>query len=60
MNENINISLDEEDFKCLVRGGILHIGETIKVSLKDIGFFQMEAAIDFAAEGNDIYKDRKR
>lgn len=60
MNKNINISLDEEDFKCLVRGGVLHINDEIKISLKDIGFFNMQEAIDSAVEGNDIYKNRNR
>ena len=48
--------LDEEDFKCLVRGGVLHIGN-MKIALKDIGFDQMNKALELAMDGINIHKD---
>ena len=50
------IMLDEEDFKCLVRGGVLHIGN-MKIALKDIGFDQMNKALELAMDGINIHKD---
>lgn len=52
--------LDEEDFKCLVRGGILQLNSHIKLALQDIGFEKMENSIDSARDGIDIYKGRDR
>ena len=48
--------LDEECFRCLVRGGIVHIGK-IRIALQDIGFERMDEAITSADNGIDIYKD---
>jgi hypothetical protein len=52
----MNIRLDEEDFKCLVRGGVLKIGD-IHIILSDIGFDCMDYAISMAHDGIDTYKD---
>jgi hypothetical protein len=60
MKEKIFISLDEEDFKCLVRGGVLTIKDEVIIILKDIGFFEMDKALDSAMDGKDIGKDRNR
>ncbi len=51
-----HIALDEQDFACLVRGGVLHVGD-IKIILKDIGYIQMDIAIANAEAGIDVYKD---
>jgi len=63
LRKHIHISLDQEDFSCLVRGGVLTIARadkeqayTIKLALKDIGFGIMEAELASAQLGNDIYK----
>ncbi len=48
--------LDEHDFTCLVRGGVLHVGE-LRIALRDIGFDQMDQCIDVARDGINIYKD---
>ena len=59
----IPISLDENDFTCLVRGGVLTIKDeeiTIMVCLKDIGFHRMDEAISKAEKGIDIYKNLER
>jgi len=50
------IMLDQEDFTCLVRGGVLHIGN-LRIALKDIGFHVMDEAITKADNGIDHYKD---
>lgn len=53
-----NISLDEEDFKCLVRGGVIKIGDRVKICLKDIGFTTMCDAIARVQVGlEEPYKD---
>ena len=57
--ENKGIMLDEECFKCLVRGGVVHSGK-IRIALSDIGFDRMEHALDSAQRGIDIYKDHNR
>jgi len=54
------ISLDEEDFNCLVRGGIITVDKDLKICLKDIGFHCMAFAIEKASKGIDIRKDHKR
>lgn len=51
------ISLDDEDFRCLVRGGVIKIGDRVSICLKDIGFDKMDEAIDMATRGLDTYKD---
>ncbi len=48
--------LDEQDFSCLVRGGVLHVGN-LRIALKDIGFDQMNKALDSAIDGIEHYKD---
>lgn len=48
--------LDEECFKCLVRGGVVHSGK-IRIALSDIGYERMLNAIDLATQGEDTYKD---
>jgi len=53
------IRLDEKDFACLVRGGIVHCGN-IHILLKDIGLIQMDIAIANAEAGIDIYKDHNK
>ena len=53
------LKLDEKDFKCLVRGGVLHVG-TLRIILSDIGYEGMLNAIDLAQLGNDIYKDHHK
>lgn len=55
----MNISLDYEDFKCLVRGGVLIVGP-VKIVLKDIGFHMMDEAINLADSGVDIHKDHTK
>lgn len=62
---DVYISLDEEDFRCLVRGGILQITDIkdnsrVMITLKDIGFHRMDKAIEDADKGIDIYKHRER
>ena len=56
----MNIMLDEEDFKCLVRGGVLRVNEHLKLALEDIGFDRMEAAIESAKDGIRIGLSRNR
>lgn len=56
----MNIMLDEEDFKCLVRGGVLKVNAHLKLALKDIGFDRMDSAIDSAPDGIELYKARDR
>lgn len=51
------ISLDEEDFRCLIRGGVIKFDDRVSICLKDIGFDKMFDALDSAAEGIDTYKD---
>jgi len=53
------IMLDEECFKCLVRGGVVHSGK-IRIALSDIGFDRMYDAIANAQVGFDIYKDHHK
>jgi hypothetical protein len=50
------LMLDEKDFSCLVRGGVLHVGN-LRIALKDIGFDQMNKALDSAIDGIEHYKD---
>ena len=60
MNEdNKAILLDEECFKCLARGGVIHSGK-IRIALSDIGFDRMEIAIRSALQGHEIYKDHHK
>lgn len=50
------IMLDEECFKCLVRGGVVHSGK-IRIALSDIGFDRMYHAMKAAELDIDIHKD---
>lgn len=60
MSENTKgIMLDEECFKCLVRGGVVHSGG-IRIALADIGYSVMLDAIDKATQEVDIYKDHHK
>lgn len=54
--ESKGIMLDEECFKCLVRGGVVHSGN-IRIALADIGFVAMLNAIDAGMEPENQYKD---
>ena len=56
----MDIMLTEDDFKCLVRGGVLRVNSHLKLALQDIGFDRMNAAIESAMDGNDIQKPRDR
>lgn len=56
----MNIMLTEEDFKCLVRGGVLVVNDHLKLALQDIGFDRMYKAIKSAELGIDISKPRDR
>ena len=58
-DESKGIMLDEECFKCLVRGGVVHSGN-IRIALSDIGFHRMYKAIESAESGNDIMKDHRK
>lgn len=53
------IMLDEECFKCLVRGGVVHAGK-IRIALSDIGFDRIYQAIESAEQGIDIYKEHHK
>lgn len=60
-----HISLNENDFDCLTRGGILQIVDEnnrniYNVALKDIGFTNMEKSITKAMAGIDIQKNYAR
>jgi len=52
----MNINLNEEDFRCLVSGGILTVhkinGPEIKIMLSDIGFHRMRKAIEDCYHGD--------
>lgn len=51
------IMLDEECFRCLVRGGVVHSGK-IRIALSDIGYPAMYDAIADAQTGlAEIHKD---
>ena len=56
----MNIMLTEEDFICLVRGGILRVNEHLNLALQDIGFDRIHKAIKSAELGVDIRKSRDR
>lgn len=56
----MNIMLTEEDFTCLVRGGVLTVNSQLKIALQDIGFDRMYRAIKSAELGIDIQKPRDR
>lgn len=59
------IRLDEEDFRCLTRGGILMIknkknNKLINVILSDIGFDRMAKALALAKAHHEIYRNHIR
>lgn len=61
----IKISLDQEDFNCLVCGGVLSINvlakERIDICLQDIGFDNMHDALDDVEAGKiKTYTNRTR
>ena len=51
-----HIMLDEKDFACLVRGGVIHF-KNLRIALSDIGFEQMFKAIFEATDPKNHYKD---
>lgn len=62
---NRYISLDNEDFGCLVRGGVLTVvdaskGGVIKIALRDIGFDQMHLKINHAMSGQNTYAEHTK
>lgn len=58
--ETKGIMLDEECFRCLVRGGVVHSGK-IRIALSDIGYPTMYDAIADAQTGlAEIYKDHHK
>ncbi len=56
----MSIMLTEDDFKCLVRGGVLTVSPHLKLALQDMGFDRMHGAIESAEQGVDIQKPRDR
>lgn len=50
------LMLDDKDFRCLVRGGVIHFGN-LRIALKDIGWEEMSRGIALAVAGHEIYKD---
>lgn len=54
------IMLNYEDFKCLVRGGILTINNEQIIALQDVGFDKMYEAIESAEQGIDTYKGHEK
>ncbi len=60
----IAILLDEDDFRCLVSGGILSVKKNdnqIDICLSDIGFNRMDRAIEDADSGQlPHYSDRTK
>ena len=59
-NRRMDIMLTEEDFRCLVRGGVLRVNDRLKIALQDIGFDRMDSAIQSARHGIELYKPRDR
>jgi hypothetical protein len=53
------LMLDEEDLKCLLRGGVLEC-DNIKIALRDIGFDRMNKALELAIDGINIGKGHTR
>lgn len=59
--ETKGIMLDEECFRCLVSGGVVHAGK-IRIALSDIGFARMYKAIEQAESDSyviskDLHKE---
>ncbi len=50
------LTLDLEDFRCLTRGGILHVSK-LRICLQDIGLHKMFEAIIDVHNGVDYRKD---
>lgn len=62
-NPEHHVMLDYEDFKCLVRGGVLKVrkdGLDINLALQDIGYHMMDEAISLADQKIDIYKNHEK
>jgi len=58
MTEDIKIALNEQDFRCLVRGGELTIEDAsvrIKLIVNDIGWDPIRQALGDAMSGKDLY-----
>lgn len=59
----IKIYLDQEDFNCLIRSGILTIKSPtadIKICLRDIGFGVMQHILDAAFTDQKLNQNRER
>ena len=52
--------LNEEDFRCLVRGGMICINGGMKIALQDIGYPTMYDAIANAQVGFDVGKNHEK
>lgn len=60
-------TLDEEDIRCLIRGGVLNVlytrhnrGQVVRVALKDIGFQRIEKCLEDAMIGKNIRVDHNK
>lgn len=49
------LMLKEEDFRCLVRGGVITTKEGQQIALQDMGFNDMYDAIESAEKGIETY-----
>lgn len=64
--KEVYITLNEKDFRCLVRGGMLSITHSksnvlTNICLKDIGYTSIHNAIVEAEEGKEkVYENRTR
>ena len=52
----IKIVLDEDDFRCLITGGVVYVppkdgGIAVQIALSDIGYDRMVAIVKRAIEG---------
>ena len=50
------LMLDEKDFACLVRGGVIHAGN-LRIALQDIGWELMSRKLAMAVAGHETRKD---
>lgn len=61
--KKLNVMLDEEDLRCLLRGDILKIVQALsgqeigQIALSDIGFDRIGLALDDAEAQKDTYKN---
>ncbi len=63
--KNVHIVLDEKDFSCLVRGGVLKVlhfskNQSIDLILSDIGFERMAYAMAHADKEENLYEDHEK